>query len=137
MGESLNALMRWLHIVSVVTLIGGILYSRLVLLPSLDALPADSRKAMEEGASGRFRRLVIAAMTTLVLSGLYNIFTHPGHSPRYHMLLGIKLMLLLHVFAVALLVSQRENPRRRRMLTGTLISGLTVVAISAYLRQIF
>ena len=39
MGDVLGAIMRWLHYSSVATLIGGILYGRLVMLPaSADAL---------------------------------------------------------------------------------------------------
>ena len=34
------------------------------------------------------------------------------------MLLGIKLLLVLHVFAVAILIVQPKNPRRVRMMTG-------------------
>ena len=76
-------------------------------------------------------------MLGLIVSGTYNLLTNPGHTPKYHMLLGIKLMLVLHVFAVALLITQPKNPRRARMMTGTLISGLIILAISAYLRRIF
>jgi hypothetical protein len=53
------------------------------------------------------------------------------------MLLGIKLLLVLHVFAVSILIVQPKNPRRVRMLTGTMISGLVILAISAWLRRIF
>jgi uncharacterized membrane protein len=137
MLEALALIARWLHIASVVTLIGGILYSRLVLWPSLGSLPADERKAMEETVARRFQPLVWIAISGLVLSGLYNLMINPGHSPRYHMLLGIKLLLALHVFAVALLIVQPNNQRRGRLLTGTMISGLIVIAISAYLRLIF
>ena len=34
MGEILTALMRWMHISSVVTLIGGIVYARFVMIPA-------------------------------------------------------------------------------------------------------
>jgi hypothetical protein len=44
---------------------------------------------------------------------------------------------VLHVFAVALLITQPKNPKRARMMTGTLVSALVILAISAYLRRIF
>jgi hypothetical protein len=53
------------------------------------------------------------------------------------MLLGIKLLLVMHVFAVAILISRPHNPRRARMMAGAAISGLAIIAISAYLRHIF
>ena len=137
MPEIVNVLVRWVHITSVVTLIGGILYGRLVLWPGLQTLAPDVRRTLEETTAAAFRPLVLAAILGLSLSGTYNILSNPGHTPRYHMLLGIKLLLVLHVFAVALLVTKPKSPRRGRMMTGTLISGLAIIVISAYLRRIF
>jgi hypothetical protein len=76
-------------------------------------------------------------MLGLILSGTYNLLTNPGHTPKYHMIFGIKILLVLHVFAVALLITQPKNPRRARMMTGMLVSGLIILAVSSYLRRIF
>jgi hypothetical protein len=43
----------------------------------------------------------------------------------------------MHVFAVSWLIVQPNNQRRTRMMTGALISGLVIIAISAYLRHNF
>jgi hypothetical protein len=93
--------------------------------------------AVEEATAAGFRPLAFAAIGALLLSGLYNLFSHPGHSPRYHMMLGIKMLLALHVFAVALVATQPKNSRRSRLLTGTIVSGLAIVIISAFLRRIY
>lgn len=137
MADVLFVLMRWLHFASMATLVGGIIYGRLVMTASLTTLSPDAREALDRHAAGGYRPLVLASVIGLILSGTYNLLTNPGHTPKYHMLLGIKLMLALHVFAVAFLITQPKNPRRARMMTGTLISGLLVLAISAYLRRIF
>ena len=137
MADVLFVLMRWLHFASMATLVGGIIYGRLVMTSSLGALAPDAREAFGERTASGYRPLVLAAIVGLILSGTYNLLTNPGHTPKYHMLLGIKLMLALHVFAVALLITQPKNPKRTRMMTGTLISGLIILAISAYLRRIF
>lgn len=137
MDDVLVVLMRWVHISSMATLIGGILYGRLVMTPALSSLSKDTGEALEGKAAAAYRPLVLAAVCGLIISGTYNILTNAGHTPRYHMLLGIKLLLALHVFAVAFLITKPQNPRRARMMTGTLISGLIIVAISAYLRRIF
>jgi hypothetical protein len=84
-----------------------------------------------------FRPFVLAAICGLVFSGLYNILTHPGHRSTYQTLLGIKLLLALHVFAVALLIAQPGHPRRARMMTSVAISGMVIIAIAAYLQHIF
>jgi uncharacterized membrane protein len=137
MPDVLFVLMRWLHFASMATLVGGIIYGRLVMTSSIGALAADARDSFEGRAARAYRPLVLASVIGLIASGTYNLLTNPGHTPKYHMLLGIKLMLALHVFAVAFLVTQPKNPRRARMMTGTLISGLIILAISAYLRRIF
>jgi putative copper export protein len=137
MADVLSVIMRWLHLTSMATLIGGFLYGRLVITPALGTLSAEASRALDEKAALSLRPLVLAATCGLIVSGIYNLLTTPGHTARYHMLLGVKLLLALHVFAVGFLISQPKNPRRARMMTGTIISGLVIVAISAYLRRIF
>lgn len=137
MADALFVVMRWVHLISMATLVGGMIFGRLVMTSSLGALAPDARQAFGDRAAAAYRPLVVAAIVGLVLSGTYNLMTNPGHTPKYHMLLGVKLLLALHVFAVALLISQPKNPKRARLMTGTLISGLIIVAISAYLRRIF
>src|SRR5215472_11161748 len=112
MPEVLNVIMRWLHISSMATLIGGMLYGRLVMLPSLSMLDPQARQALADRASAAYRPWVLTAIAGLVLSGTYNLLSTPGHSARYHTLLGIKFLLVLHVFAVALLIVKPANPRR-------------------------
>jgi hypothetical protein len=137
MTDVLSVLMRWLHFASMATLVGGIIYGRLVMTSSVAALAPDARDAFGDRAAAGYRPLVFAAMLGLIVSGTYNLLTNPGHSSTYHMLFGIKILLVLHVFAVALLITQPKNPKRARMMTGTLISGLVIIAISAYLRGHF
>src|SRR5574340_1043220 len=112
MVELLYVAMRWLHIASVTTLVGGMLYGRLVARPESAA------------ATRRFRPYGWAAVLALIFSGLYNIFSAPGHSARYHMVLGVKLLLVAHVFAVALLVIAKKRERPARLMAGAGISGL-------------
>ena len=137
MGDVLSMFMRWLHYSSLATLIGGILYGRLVMVPSSAVLAPDERKMLADRAAAAFRPFVLTAICGLLVSGVYNILTHPGHRPIYQVLLGIKLLLALHVFAVALLIVRPGNPRRARMMTSVLISGLAIIAIAAYLQHIF
>jgi len=137
MADALFVIMRWTHFASMATLIGGFIFGRLVVIPSLGTVSPDARDALSARIAAAYRPLVVAAICGLVVSGLYNLATNPGHTVKYHALLGIKLLLALHVFAVAFLITQPKNPRVARMMTGTLISGLIILAISAYLRRIF
>ena len=137
MGEVLGMFMRWLHYSSLATLIGGILYGRLVMVPASATLAPDERDALADRAAVAFRPFVLAAICGLVVSGAYNILTHPGHRRPYHVLLGIKLLLALHVFVVTLLIARPGHPHRTRLMTGAAISGLAIIAIAAYLGHIF
>jgi uncharacterized membrane protein len=137
MADALFVLMRWMHIASVATLIGGMIFGRMVMSQAAEGLSPDSRESFMDRAAGFYRPLVFSAMAALLISGMYNILSNPGHTSLYHMLLGIKLLLAMHVFAVAILIARPHNPRRARMMAGAAISGLAIIAISAYLRHIF
>ena len=137
MAEALNVFMRWLHIGSVATLVGGMIYGWTVMMASTGELAVEPRKALEERAAALFRRIVVAAIVCLTLSGVYNIVSYTGHTTRYHIILGIKLVLVAHIFASAVMLTQPNNPRRRRQMASAAISGLIVIAISAYLRTIY
>jgi len=137
MADVLFVLMRWLHIASVATLIGGMIFGRMVMSHAAEGLSPEARESFMDRAAMLYRPLVFTAMGALLISGTYNILSNLGHTPLYHMLLGIKLLLVMHVFAVALLITRPHNPRRPRMMAGAAISGLAIIAISAYLRHIF
>lgn len=137
MADVIYVIMRWLHIASMATLIGGMIFGRMVMAQAAEGLSPDSRESFLDRAALLYRPLVFTAIAGLLCSGCYNILTNLGHTPLYHMLLGIKLLLVMHVFAVAILVARPHNPRRARMMAGAAISGLAIIAISAYLRHIF
>ncbi len=136
MFEILLVAMRWLHIVSAALLVGGMWYARAAMFPALDALSPEDRLETAQRAATRFGRWAAAAIGALLLSGVFTIFIFPGRSPRYHMMLGIKVLLSLHVFAVAALVGSNRARRPARALTGAVVTGLVIVAIAAYLRRI-
>jgi uncharacterized membrane protein len=137
MFETLGICMRWLHIASVATLIGGLLYGWLVLVPAGASLAADARKALFERTAALFRPLVFGAIVALLVSGGFNLLTNPGHHIRYYILLGIKLLLVAHVFAVGIVLVTKNPEHRGRLFAGTAISGLLIILISAYLRRNF
>jgi uncharacterized membrane protein len=137
MAEVLALFMRWLHISSVALLIGGLLYGWLVLQATQETGSPEVADKLSEAAAALFRPWVLAAISALVVSGIYNILTTPGHSTRYHIWLGIKLLLVLHVFAAAILAMRPGNPRRPRLMAGAALSGLAIILIAAYLRRIF
>ena len=137
MFETLGICMRWLHIASVATLIGGMIYGWLVLVPATAVLAVDARKALYERTAALFRPLVFGAIAALLVSGGYTLATNPGHNISYYVLLGIKLLLVAHVFAVGIVLVTKNPEHRGRLFAGGAISGLIIILISAYLRRNF
>jgi uncharacterized membrane protein len=119
------------------TLLGGMIFWRLALARATDDMSMAARGPLFERAAAAFRPLVWASIAGLVISGVFNYLLAPGHTKLYHMLFGIKLLLALHVFAVSVLIVRPNNPRRTRQATGVMISGLIILAISAWLRRNF
>jgi hypothetical protein len=116
MDAILPIAMRWLHIASVIVLLGGVFYARF---------------AAREMAVG-FKPMAYAAIGGILVSGTYNFLNKSFYPPHYHMWFGIKVLLALHVFAAVALYRKEKL----RALTGVVISGAAIVAISGYLRWI-
>ena len=136
MPDALVITLRWIHIASMTTLLGGMIFWSLVLAPAAGQLAPGQNSALLDRAAAAFRPLIFAAMGGLLLSGIINYLTHPDHPKLYHMLIGIKFLLVGHVFAVAVLMTKPHNERRTRMAKGAMISGLVILVISACLRRI-
>src|ERR1700691_4324199 len=127
MFETLGIFMRWLHIASVATLIGGMLYGWLVLVPATGVLAAEARKALVDRTAALFRPLVFGAIAALLVSGGYNLAINPGHQTRYYILLSLKLLLVAHVFAVGMVLVTKNPEHRGRLFSGAVISRLLMI----------
>jgi hypothetical protein len=134
MSDILTPLVRWVHLISVIALVGGIFFWRFVMDPSTKKITPEDYRELEEGAASHFRPLVYVVMATLVLSGLYNYLAKGFHTSTYQILFGIKILLVLHVLSVTILATAPNNARRGRQLFGAAISGLIIVLISAFLK---
>jgi uncharacterized membrane protein len=134
----LGVSMRWIHITSVVTLMGGFIFARFALAPALATLAEPERGTLGKKVVGNFRPLLYTVLVTVIGSGLYNYLMKPSYPPHYHMWIGIKFLFALHIFAVAVLytIPDAEAVKRNRWLSGMIASGLIIIAISAYLRFI-
>lgn len=138
----LHVLSRFIHISSAILLLGGVFYARQVLVPTLAALPAPQRETSARFGQSQFQGVLWTLLALSVLSGLYNFFTGPKHTPSYHMWFGIKMLLVLHILATAILWAvtpykdETSIPKTGRRLLSLVISGFVVVLISAYLRSL-
>lgn len=130
--------MRWIHIASVVALIGGFIYARFVLAPALASLPTGERELVGSKAVTSFRPLLITVLVTVIGSGLYNYLTKTSYPPTYNIWMGIKLLFVLHIAASAILYAVRDSgeAKRNRTALSITISGLIVIGIADYLRYL-
>jgi hypothetical protein len=115
MDAVLPIAMRWLHLVSVVVLLGGVFYARVVV----------------GDMAANFKPVAYGAIGGILVSGLYNFLSKSTYPPHYHMWFGIKVLLALHVFSVVAVYRGK-----RRLLTGVIITGAAILGISGYLRWI-
>ena len=118
MDAALPLAMRWLHIASIVILLGGVFYARFV----------------ERVMSARFKPLGYAAIGGILISGTYNFLSKSTFPPHYHAWFGIKVLLALHVFAIVVMYNPDRHKMKPRLLTGVVISGALILVCSTYLR---
>jgi hypothetical protein len=140
MDAFVHILMRFVHVGSVVTLVGAILYARLVLTPVLNELPDAARAAAASSAQAKFRQTVYILLVLIIGSGTYNLITAAHHTAAWQMWFGIKMLLVLHIAAASILWALSPHGdvavggKGKRRLAGLAISGLLVILISNYLR---
>ncbi len=109
----LALLFRWMHILAAMAAVGGPMFLSWALLPAAAELPDEAHRQLREAVRRRWARVVMIAITFLLISGLYNLITfekashdwgpewHNGPSRLYHVLLGVKLLLALAIFFLA------------------------------------
>jgi len=123
--NAIDVLMQWLHLLGAATAVGGAIFGRWAAPPTAE----------------KIRPLAFGGVAALLLSGLWNLATHfAGKPPQYHIVLSVKLLLALHVFAMLILAGApgpARDARRPRMLASAAVSGIVILLLSAYLRRSF
>jgi uncharacterized membrane protein len=136
LGAVLSLLMRWLHITSVITIVGGFVYARFMVAPALASLSPVDAAAFSKRVVALFRPILYTALAVVLISGLYNYLTKPFYPPHYHAVIGVKFLFVLHVFAASVMytIPTTNDAKRIQRLNWLIISGLVIVALSAGLR---
>lgn len=94
-------LITWIHLAAAITLIGGLLFSQLVLTPVARKAPSDLKAGEVLRLSGRrFRTVAWVSLIILILTGAYQMLNESG-SARIETTWGVVLMLKLFLFAIA------------------------------------
>ena len=144
-GIALQVVLRWMHIFSAITVVGGTFFIRFVLMSAMQSLPEAQRKSMHEVLRPRWAKMVAGAILFLLVSGIVNfVLTWKAFKlpPLYHMLFGMKVLLALAIFMLASLLSGKTTAAqkiRKKLgfwLTLNVIMAVTLVGISGVLRSI-
>jgi uncharacterized membrane protein len=143
--------LRLLHVLAVITVVGGSIFLRFALLPAEEAADGSARPIHDE-LRRRWARLIYVSILFLLISGLANFVMflqaaktwprewHDTYYSTYQMLFGIKFLLAMAIFALASILAgrspgtqkMRDNPRK--WLNVNLALALAVIMISGLLR---
>ena len=122
MDEVIVVLVRVVHILSVVMLLGSAFYIRFVE-KGIERIPA---------------WYVLLPVAGVLASGTYQLMEAiRAHVDKgWHITFGIKMLFVLHILAVFLmqLRTSIDEAKRKRMMNGIVISGTLVVILGATLR---
>jgi uncharacterized membrane protein len=91
-------LVRWIHVLSAITWIGGMLFIALVLVPITRKLQDPALRAhLVQEVGVRFRTIGWIALGLMLLTGLGNLVYRPYllHASRFHWKLGLVLLALV------------------------------------------
>jgi uncharacterized membrane protein len=129
-----DLLLRWLHVFSAIAMVGGTIFWRFVLFPSLQSIPEDRRADLLSTIRGRWARIVMIGSAVLLVSGLINavlaIQRYAFSGPAYHIMVSVKLLLALVVFWLAATLSGRsQNAERFRKRMGYWLTVNLVLAV--------
>ena len=143
---------RFVHIVTAITLAGGLIYISRVQLPALQELGGQEGSGgddeLNETLRRRWARLVMFSIMCLILSGVYNYITTINAAKAgqielakfYHPVVGVKIILAFGVFFLASILSGR-TPAARRMQENlrsrmhlTVLAVVVIVALASALK---
>jgi hypothetical protein len=138
----LAVLIRFVHIGSAAALVGGVLYARLAALPALSGLGTAEQAQTAQGAQTRFRITLFTLLVLIVLSGIYNYVGGQPHGAQWQMWFGIKMLLVLHFVATAIMWAtspvrdQAGLNKGKRRLAGMVISGFLAILAANYMHYL-
>ncbi len=114
---------KFLHVASAGIVFGGVAVTLWALMPALGGVDPQAAASLSDLVGRRFRWMIWTAIVLLLATGIWMlvlVFTTASPRVPYHMILGIKIILALAIFVIALgitlpmkaLEGMRRNRRR-------------------------
>ncbi len=142
--DFLTVLFRWIHVGTAIVVLGGSVFMRFVLMPAGSKLPDDAHDELRKNVMAVWKRIVHGGIALFLISGFYNylVVTRPLHDGdgRYHMLIGIKILLALVVFFLASALVGRSSAfeglrqARAKWLAIVILLATVIVGISGFVK---
>ena len=140
-----DLVLRWMHILSAVVLVGGTIFQWFVWSP---ATAGDKADEIAAAVRSRWSKLVMAASGFLLLSGVINFILivqryeilKDGPGSLYHPVFGIKFILAFGVFFLSSALSGRSGlaarlrQKERMWLTVNMALAVIVVCLAGILK---
>jgi uncharacterized membrane protein len=116
--------LRYMHILGAIMLMGGTIFMRFALAPTVLTLEGSTRAEFHERVRSRWSKFVMLASGLLLVSGLANMLIYskmfhfemqpdPLFDLKYPMLVGIKFILALPIFFFASLLAGRSETAKK------------------------
>ena len=141
--EIVSLVLRWFHILSGMVAVGGMVFLRFVVVPSIGAISTDSFKSLHGQMRPRWAKIVAAAIGTLLITGLINfvITVKLYDVPKwYHMVWGIKFLIAMVIFFISSVMAGRSaladkfRENVRFWLNLNILLAVVVVCLSGVLK---
>ncbi len=137
---------RWVHLTAVIIAVGGTVFLRLVLHPAAGkTLDDQTHQALRAAVVRRWSKLLHLCILLIIATGIYNaVLMFPLHKgqPLYHTLFGVKVIVALLMFFLAIALTGRsagfEPIRRRagRWLAVNILLAAIIVLLSNVLKNL-
>lgn len=145
--EMLPLVMRWMHILSAIVALGGVIFIRFVMMPSAQQVLDDETHAkLRATITRRWMKFVHTCILLFLISGFYNylVIQRPIHDGQaiYHALFGVKFLLALVVFALAVALtslkpwSEKLRANAKFWLMLLIALAVIIVGISGFMKFI-
>ena len=100
----IDILIRYVHVVSAVIVVGGIIFISVAVKPALKVLDDDQRRDFQDIMHKRFVRMVLGCFAALFVTGVYNwvklVPQYQAMGPKGNAVIGIKMLLAAIVFLI-------------------------------------
>jgi uncharacterized membrane protein len=116
---TLLLLLRYMHILGAIMLMGGTIFMRFALAPVVAGLEATTKADLHEQVRSRWAKFVMLSAGLLLVSGIVNLglasrYTFdPVLGLNYNLVVGIKLLLALPIFFFASVLAGRSELAKR------------------------